>query len=289
MSPALLLALALSAPAGAAAVAMPPGYGLTLPDGAALEAAWELPPSSAATAGSDVFPAVAPDGAVWLVIGRQVVSVPSRDALFGSDRPFQQVCWLGGRPLARSYDALGIFVPGPREAERLPRASFQPLTTVPFTSWTMAPAGEQDVYIAGYNPRRRASQVGLVGPGAGGRLLRVLYETPAQISAVAGADGTAYFAAGPAVWRLGGDGKAEVYWAGREGTIRDLLPAPGGGFFYVTDTGAGYAGPALGLELVRGPGLRIAARGDDLYVLLGGAHGGLLRLRGVGRLPGLAR
>ncbi|MBI5202722.1 MAG: hypothetical protein HY925_14110, partial [Elusimicrobia bacterium] len=110
MTPALLLAAALALPSWADPVALPPGVALVLPREANLEAGWTLPPSTAAPAEIETSFAVAPDGALWLVLDRQVVSVPERNASFAADRPFQQLLWIEGKPVVRSHEALGTFV-----------------------------------------------------------------------------------------------------------------------------------------------------------------------------------
>lgn len=288
MAPALLLSAILAAAAAAEGLPLPAGVKLVLPRAAKLEAAWALPPSTS-TAALDVLFAVDPAGVAWLILDRQVVSVPEKNALFAADRPFGQIVWIGDKPVVRSHEALGTFEPGPPDGKGLPRVHFKPLTTVPLTSWRLAPAGGEDVYVAGYNPRKRVSQLGLVGPSAEGKLLRVLYETEAQIADVAGDGKTTYFASGPAIWTLGKDGGASVLWAHPKAAIRSIVAAPGGGVFYATDGGVGYAGASARFEFLRAAGCRIAAAGDDLFVLLDGLRGGLLRIRGVSRLARISR
>jgi hypothetical protein len=256
-----------------------------VPKEARLEAGWVLEPSTAAPA-VEAAPAAAPDGTVWLVLDGQTVSVPERNVLLAADRPFQQLAWLGGKPLARSYQALGALAAGPKGGAGVPRARFIPAATVPLTSWRMATAGDS-VFVAGFNPRKRVFQVALLGPAAGDGPLKVLYETDARIADVATDGRSAYFASGPAIWKIGADGSAAVFRAHPSLTLRQLAAAPGGGFFYLTDRTVGYAGRSATFDFLRCGDCRIAAANDDLFVLLGGLRGGLLRLRGVGSLAGV--
>lgn len=243
---------------------------------AGLQAAWVVPPSAAAPKADDALAGVDPSGAAWLVLDGRIVSSPERGAVLVADRPIQQLVWIGSRAVARSFDALGTLVPEAASPKGAQRARFKPLTTVPLTSWRMAPAGDGNVYVAGYNPRKRLSQIAVVGPAAGGKALRVLYETRAQIADVAGDGATAYFASGPAIWKVEADGTASVHFSSTR-PITALAAAPDG-LFYATDDGVGFAGRSERFELLRRPGCRIAVRGDDLYVLLDGLRGGLLRL-----------
>lgn len=244
---------------------------------AGLQPSWVLPPSPSAPKGGDVLAAVDPSGAAWLVLEGRIVSVPERDVVFSADRPFQQLAWVGSRPVVRSFEALGTFASAPDGPAGPPRARFKPLTTVPLTSWRMSPAGEENVYVTGYNPRKNASQIALLGPAAGGRDLRVIYETQAQIADVAGDARTAYFASGPAIWKVDSVGSASVFFSSAR-PITSLAAAPGG-LYYTTDAGVGFAGESERYEVLRCSGCRIFVRGGDLYVLLDGLRGGLLRLR----------
>lgn len=244
---------------------------------AGLQASWVVPPSAAAPKADDALAGVDPSGTAWLVLDGRIVSAPEKGVVMVADRPVQQLAWIGARPVVRSFDALGTFVAGADGAR------FKPLTMVPLTSWRMAPAGAENVLVAGYNPRKKASQVALVGPAAGGKALKVLYETQARIADVAGDGENAYFASGPAIWKVAADGTASVFFS-QTRPITALAAAPDG-FYYATDAGVGYAGKTERFELLRRPGCRIAARGEDLYVLLDGLRGGLLRVRGAdGRL-----
>jgi len=250
---------------------------------AGLQASWVVPPSAAAPKADDALAGVDPSGAAWLVLDGRIVSAPERGAVLVADRPIQQLAWIGARPVARSFDALGTFVPEPDAPKGPKRARFKPLTTVPLTSWRMAPAGDGNIFIAGYNPRKRASQIALVGPSAGGKDLRVIYETRAQIADVAGDGTSAFFASGPAIWKVGADGTASVFFSQTRPIT--ALAAARDGLFYATDAGVGFAGRTERFELLRRPGCRIAARDGELFVLLDGLRGGLLRVRGAdGRL-----
>lgn len=242
-----------------------------------LQPSWVLPPSPAAPKGGDVFAAADPSGAAWVVLDGRIVAAPETGLVFVADRPFQQLAWIGGKAVVRSFEALGAFVPERGGPAGPPRARFKPLTTVPLTSWLMAPAGEENVYVAGYNPRRKASQIALVGPAAGGKDLRVIYETQARISDVAGDGKTAYFASGPAIWKVDSVGSASVFFS-QERPITSLAAAPDG-LYYTTDAGVGFAGKTERFEVLRCSGCRISVRGGDLFVLLDGLRGGLLRLR----------
>lgn len=244
---------------------------------AGLQPSWVLPPSPASPKGGDVLAAVDPSGAAWLVLDGRIVAVPETGLVFVADRPFQQLLWIGGKAVARSFEALGAFVPERGGPAGPPRARFKPLTTVPLTSWRMSPAGEENVYVAGYNPRKKTSQIALVGPAAGGKDLRVIYETQAQIADVAGDARTAYFASGPAIWKVDSAGSASVFFSS-ERPITSLAAAPGG-LYYTTDAGVGFAGRSERYEVLRCSGCRISVRGGDLFVLLDGLRGGLLRLR----------
>lgn len=238
---------------------------------AGLQASWVVPPSAAAPKADDALAGVDPSGTAWLVLDGRIVSAPEKGVVMVADRPVQQLAWIDARPVVRSFDALGTFVSGPDG----PR--FKPLAMVPLTSWRMAPAGAANLLVAGYNPRKKASQVALVGPAAGGKALKVLYETQARIADVAGDGESAYFASGPAIWKVGDDGTASVFFSSPR-TITSLAAAPDG-LYYTTDAGIGFAGKTERFEVLRRPGCRIAARGEDLYVLLDGLRGGLLRLR----------
>lgn len=250
---------------------------------AGLQASWVLPPSAEAPASGSVLAGVDPSGATWLVLDGRIVSVPDKNVVFVADRPIQQLLWVGSKPLVRSFETLGSFVPGAPDGEGPPEARFVPMATVPLTSWRMAPAGAEGVYVAGYNPRKRRSQIAVVGPAAGSKPLRVLYETQAQIADVAGDGTTAYFASGPAIWKVDAGGSASVY-SSHSRPVRFIAAAPGGGLFFVTDTVVGYAGKSAPFELLRCSKCRIAVRDDDLYVLFNGLRGGLLRIRGVSGL-----
>lgn len=244
---------------------------------AGLQASWVVPPSAAAPKADDSLAGVDPSGAAWLVLDGRIVSAPEKGVVMVADRPVQQLAWIGSRPVVRSFDALGTFEAGPEGAR------FKPLTMVPLTSWRMAPAGAENVLVAGYNPRKKSSQVALVGPAAGGKALKVLYETQARIADVAGDGESAYFASGPAIWKVEADGSASVFFSQTRPIT--AIAAARNGFFYATDAGVGYAGRTERFELLRRPGCRIAARGEDLFVLLDGLRGGLLRVRGAdGRL-----
>lgn len=244
---------------------------------AGLQPSWVLPPSPGAPKGGDVLSAVDPSGAAWLVLDGRIVAVPHRGIVFVADRPFQQVAWIGGKAVVRSFEALGAFVPARGGPAGPPRARFKPLTTVPLTSWRMAPAGEENVYVAGYNPRKDASQIALVGPAAGGKDLHVIYESQAQITDVAGDGKTTYFASGPAIWKVDSVGSASVYFS--ESRPITSLAAAVDGLYYTTEASVGFAGKSERFEVLRCSGCRISVRGGDLFVLFDGLRGGLLRLR----------
>ncbi|PIR15907.1 MAG: hypothetical protein COV48_11770 [Elusimicrobia bacterium CG11_big_fil_rev_8_21_14_0_20_64_6] len=247
---------------------------------AGLQPSWVLPPSAEATAADAVLAGVDPSGAAWLVLDGRIIAAPEGNVVLLADRAIQQLAWIGSKPVVRSFEALGTFVPGAPDAKGPPEARFKPITTVPLTSWRMAPAGAEDVYVAGYNPRKRLSQIAVVGSSAGSKPLRVLYETPAQIADVAGDGTTSYFASGPAIWKVDAEGSASVY-SSHARPVRSIAAAPGGGLFFVTDTVVGYAGKSAPFNLLRCSRCRISVRDDDLYVLFNGPRGGLLRVRGV--------
>ncbi len=267
-----ILSLFLLIPAAAFAA------GLALPKGVTGE--WLIAPSQGGKNSEDILLAVDPKGAAWLVVDQNALLVPAKNAFFKTDRPFQQILWLSGLPLARSYTALGRFeaVQEDPEAKGLTQVHFKPLTTIPMDSWRAAPAGAEDLYIAGYNPRKKASQIALLGPAA--KPLKIIYETQARITDVAGDGQKTYFASGPAIWLVEGT-TAKIIYAHPHSTIRRLIFVPGTGLFYATDESVGFAGDKAQFDLIKARHCQIAASGDSLYVMMGKLSGGVLRVRGL--------
>jgi hypothetical protein len=270
----------------AAEFSLPQGAKVVLPRQEGVSGEWILPPSPRAKNGEDVVLATDPHGAIWLVVDQNAMLVPEKNAFFKTDRPFQQILWLSGLPLARSYSTLGRFEFIPEQTagdvQGLTEVHFKPLATIPMTSWRAAPAGAEDLYIAGYNPRKKASQIALLGPAAKrkGTPLKILYETKASITDVAGDGHKTYFASGPAIWQVEGE-TAKVVYAHPRSAIRRILFVPGTGLFYATDESVGFAGTAAQFDFIRAPHCQIAAAGDALYVMMGRLSGGVLRVRGA--------
>lgn len=283
---ALLLAARLAGCALAGGGALPPRSALVLPDG--VEAGWVIPPSDKRKEGAEVSLSVDPDGEVWLTAGHRALFVPQENALFRADRPFQQVLWLGRTQLVRSYSALGRFRAREHDERGLPQVSFQPKAMIPLSPWRMAPAGDKNVYVAGFNPRKKVWQLALLGPGEdSSRPLRVLSEGKVQIADAAGDGKRTFFASGRAIWELGEGGKPKLVFMHPKAQIRRLLYLPGGALVYATDESVGVAGLEKRFDFIRAARCQIAADGDDVYVMLGPLSGGVLRVRGLSRAAGL--
>lgn len=288
MIPLLLVQLA-CARASAGALALPPRAQLVLPS-VGVEAGWVIEPSESKRFGGQVSFSVDPRGEVWLTGGHRALFVPQENAVFRADRPFQQVAWLGDTQLVRSYSALGRFAPAPDGGWGMPQVRFVPLADIPLSSWRMAPADAKDVYVIGYNPRKKVSQLALLGPGRGTGLMRVLFESKAQISDAAGDGESTYFATGKAIWRLDASGAPRLLFVHPRAAIRRLVFVPGAGVFYATDEGVGFAGGTKsGYDFLRCASCQIAAAGDDLYVMLGPLSDGVLRIRGLAAFASAAR
>jgi hypothetical protein len=266
---------------------LPPGVTLHLPRTPGLSSEWLIPPSTSARVNARLYFTVGRGREAWFVKDRRAIYVPQSDALFKSDRPFEQLAWTSsGRKLVRSGAFLGKFLAESKPPGRgLIEVRFKPLIKVPLESWRIAPTERDDVYIEGYNPRRRLRQIARFGLDAGqGIKVKVLYQTQAAIADVAGSADATYFAAGPAIWQVESQGRAKVlYVDGRRETIRRLLYVPRAGFFYATDRAVGFAWDGVGLDVVRGARCQIASVGDDLYVYLGNLSDGILRIEGLSR------
>ncbi|MDE1976599.1 MAG: hypothetical protein KGI84_05005 [Elusimicrobia bacterium] len=292
LTPILSLALAVLPGVSAQAhiIALPGGAALTLPKEKGVSVQWLMPPSPTEAPEIPVSFAVDPHGAAWLVREHQIVFIPAKNALFKSDRPFQQAAWLpAGANLIRSGEVLGVFAFGGKKSEKgLPEIHLKPLTTIALNPWVMAPAGRNSLYIAGYNPRKRLSQICLLAPAAQGKRLKVLFRTSAQISDVAGDGRVAYFASGPSIWKLTAKG-AKLVYARRRGDIRRLIYAPGAGLFFATDKSVGFARDGDGFDFMQAPRPQIALAQGELYVMLGGLSQGVLRIGGLSRFAGVIR
>ena len=284
----LALFLALSALPGASAraqtIALPEGVKLTLPGQGRGSVEWLIPPSSSESSEVPISFAVDPRGRAWLIRDYRVIFVPQENALFKSDRPFQQLAWLsGGKALARSGEVLETFKPESRDSGNgLPEVHLKPLTTISLSTWKIAPAGRDGLYIAGYNSKKGLSQICLVGPALDARTLKVLFRTSAQISDVAGDGHATYFASGPSIWKLTAKG-AKLVYARRKGDIRRLIYVSGAGIFFATDDSVGFAQGDSGFDFIQAPRPQIAAAKGELYVMLGGLSNGVLRVGGLSR------
>lgn len=289
---ALLLAHLLCVDASAGALPLPPRAQLVLPP-SGVEAGWVIEPAKAGRVRGEVGLSVDSHGEVWLTGGHRALFVPQEDALFRADRPFQQLTWLGDAPVVRSYAALGRFVPAPDEGYGMPQVRFVPLADIPLTSWRMAPAGVSSVYVTGYNPRKKVSQIAIMSSGQAG--LRVIFESKARIADVAGDAPIAYFATGRAIWRLDGagapgSGPPKLLFVHPRAAIRRILYVPGAGVFYATDDAVGFAGgPKNSFDFLHAANCQIATAGDDLYVMMGPLSSGVLRIRGLAALASASR
>jgi hypothetical protein len=269
---------------------MPQGATLVLPKTPGISTGWVIVPGMLKDLHDKKLSFnVAPNGKILLASNR-ILFYPENMLTLTTKVPIQEFIWLaGGNMFVHSAQSLGFLNMDEDKLNGKPGASkdpglvaFSSRFTLPYKQSRLFEGSGDFFYVVGRNEKENRNEISAWNLADAKVPAKPLYATDAPISAVVGTPDRTYFATGRAVFVLekGATSAKPVYVNPRE-DIRELAYRPEAGLFFTTGNSAGYIGEKEQFEFLAYPDVQLRLRGDALFVRLGTAANGVLRISGA--------